>query len=341
MRLNKTSMDKLYDLMTMGFKHQMMRALHPSHLLQITLNHLDAVRHITDNSGVCELLDGTVRSVIDAYAPLSQGELWNLRYTLCRFFQDRRVKVSLFLQDGLQNMDGTLVLDVSGPLPPGSEVPGSIRYFESGKLLRTDKLPGFPGVVTVENSMLSDPRSCKLGDNLYVKERKSARTGTATAPAAGPEGTTPSTDILSGVGGTGPDTARKSGGVSAGEESSKYKPEEESGGSGGPGVGRAALDLLATLVRGGESKEDDTFRFSLFGDDGAMTNSSMGGGGGGMGSDIITFDAGDQAALRTMLSRIGWGEDGATAGGRAEGKASEDTKDMDGDDLLAMMDEVA
>jgi hypothetical protein len=36
------------------------------------------------------------------FKDLTSGEFALLRHTLCRFFQDRRVKVSLFLQDAIQ-----------------------------------------------------------------------------------------------------------------------------------------------------------------------------------------------------------------------------------------------
>lgn len=110
MRLNKSSMDKLYDLMSMGFKYQMLRCTHPSHLLQVTLNHLEAARGISDNAAVQDQVDAVHRLVIDTYSGLTQGEWWAVKHALNRFFQDRRVKVSLFLQDGVQHSDATLVL---------------------------------------------------------------------------------------------------------------------------------------------------------------------------------------------------------------------------------------
>jgi hypothetical protein len=58
---------------------------------------------------------------------LSAGELTLLRQTLCRFFQDRRVKVSLFLQDQIQLNDGAIVISPKGRVPKGTEVPGAIR----------------------------------------------------------------------------------------------------------------------------------------------------------------------------------------------------------------------
>ena len=45
-----------------------------------------------------------------------------IRQALCRFFTDKKVKVSLFLQDGIQRQDGTIALSYKGPLPPGVEV---------------------------------------------------------------------------------------------------------------------------------------------------------------------------------------------------------------------------
>ena len=44
MRLDKESMDKLYDLMIMAFKYQILMARQPLELIHVTLNHLDAIR---------------------------------------------------------------------------------------------------------------------------------------------------------------------------------------------------------------------------------------------------------------------------------------------------------
>ena len=44
MRLNESSMDKLFDLMTMGFKYQLLGCSYPQELLHVTLNHLYQLR---------------------------------------------------------------------------------------------------------------------------------------------------------------------------------------------------------------------------------------------------------------------------------------------------------
>jgi hypothetical protein len=41
MRLNANSMNKLYDLMTMSFKYQLLRMKFPEEIFQITMNHLN------------------------------------------------------------------------------------------------------------------------------------------------------------------------------------------------------------------------------------------------------------------------------------------------------------
>merc|ERR1719215_1459974 len=43
MRLNESSMDKLFDLMAMGFKYQVVSSTMPQEMVDITQNHLDAL----------------------------------------------------------------------------------------------------------------------------------------------------------------------------------------------------------------------------------------------------------------------------------------------------------
>ena len=152
----------------------MLRCTCPAQLLHITLNHLEALRRIVADGAVAELVDAAIRQCVEIYARLPVAELFALQATLARFFQDRRVKVSLFLQarrgaesargrrarrrvhcrllalphphhllqDGIQRMDGTIVLDLTGPLPPGTEPPGIVRYFDArGGKAGADKLP--------------------------------------------------------------------------------------------------------------------------------------------------------------------------------------------------------
>jgi hypothetical protein len=82
----------------------MLRCTYPAQLLHVTLNHLEALKRIVADSSVGELVDSAIRQSVELYTRLPLGEQFGLQLTLARFFQDRRVKVSLFLQVGLFSM---------------------------------------------------------------------------------------------------------------------------------------------------------------------------------------------------------------------------------------------
>jgi hypothetical protein len=151
----------------------------------VTLNHLEALRKISDTPAVVSLIDGAIRSCIQTYSALSTAEVRRLDRTIEMVFTDRnqlccsyshcvkhcvdfsrtgRLRCHCFYrygvgshplrigssftplrthsQDGIQNLDGSIVLDVSGPLPPGTEAPGTIKYFDAnGTKVGVDKVP--------------------------------------------------------------------------------------------------------------------------------------------------------------------------------------------------------
>jgi hypothetical protein len=50
--------------MTMGCKYQLLSCSHPSQLLQISLNHLDALRKLVKTSDVVKLVDSATTQLI-------------------------------------------------------------------------------------------------------------------------------------------------------------------------------------------------------------------------------------------------------------------------------------
>ncbi|EKX52386.1 hypothetical protein GUITHDRAFT_150773, partial [Guillardia theta CCMP2712] len=61
MKLSESSMDKLFDLMTTGFKYQIISCSTPSQLVDITLNHLDNIRNmVKEDQSLQRLLQQTV-----------------------------------------------------------------------------------------------------------------------------------------------------------------------------------------------------------------------------------------------------------------------------------------
>jgi hypothetical protein len=168
MRLNKSSMDKLYDLMTMGFKRQIVTCPSPQHYLMVTLNHLESLKKLVDNPQVHELIQEAIKKTITTYSTLTSGQWMVLKQCLMRYLQDKKVKVSLFLQQNLQASEGTLILKNEGNLPYGTEKPGYIRVLEGGSVVntRTFELDFGGNYGTCDEPI---DTGCVLGLNMYNK----------------------------------------------------------------------------------------------------------------------------------------------------------------------------
>jgi hypothetical protein len=247
---------------------------------------------------------------------MCSGEWGQIRRALCGFFQDRKVKVSLFLQDGLQKDDGSLVNNVRGLLPPGIAVPGRIRTFG----------PGGGGAETASSSfvhplsaelVLSPPvelREFILGQNIYARERP-------VAAAAAP--TIPSTALDDGSRWPSPaasarpvsDSTQKAHEILAGKQVAHATKE---------------LNLLASLITA-PSAPVAPFKINLFPD--SLNAAGGGGEGGGIIGKVetITIDF-NKAKGRQELDALVSGMGISGAGARQED---------DEDDLLALMDQAS
>jgi hypothetical protein len=219
MRLNKGSMDKLYDLMTMGLKQQIFACASPTWLLALSLTHLDGIKAILGapsptTASAVELLDSATRQMVSCYAGLPLGELFRLRQCLLRFFQDRRIKVSIFLQHKLQNLDGQLnrSQSLAGSLPIGTEPPGAVRYYgitrgpagptgaartQTPRQPQAQRASAFARsssyVPASENRCLCDPGAAAGGANVVARSSESVR-GRMVGPAA--EATGPNREVV-------------------------------------------------------------------------------------------------------------------------------------------------
>ncbi|XP_029475530.1 protein OSCP1 isoform X2 [Rhinatrema bivittatum] len=176
MRLNQASMDKLYDLMTMAFKYQVLLCPRPKDVLLVTFNHMDAIKDfVRDSPSILNQVDETFRQLIDLYSCLPAGEFQLIRQTLLIFFQDVHIRVSIFLKDKVQNSNGRFVLPICGPVPWGTEVPGLIRIFNlSGEeVKRVEFLNGGNYISPLREGSydLYGERILKLGTNMYSISR--------------------------------------------------------------------------------------------------------------------------------------------------------------------------
>lgn len=175
MRLNDSSMDKLYDLMTMAVKYQIYMCPCPADVLFVTLNHLDMLRDLTkDDPKIFENIEFVYTLLKQQYGTLSAAQWQFIRLTLLQFFQDMHTKVSLFLKAKSQADNGWFVISKSGPVPYGTDVPGTIRYFDdSGNEVCTKTFP-LPSTCSYQLAMkpgsieLRGDRGTKLGTNMYL-----------------------------------------------------------------------------------------------------------------------------------------------------------------------------
>lgn len=339
MRLNKSSMEKLYDLMTMGFKYQMISCASPEQYLHVTLNHLESIKRILKSSsangstsGVDELVDVAIDRVVSVYSNMTKGEWYQLRLSIMRYLQGKKVKVSLFLQQGMQTMDGQLVLSTKGHMPYGAEVPGTVRYYDGNTLIKTRNLPLHDGSDVVGKgsdclvlNQVFDPSST-LGLNLFSKDAVAqAKAGNQTNINLALSGLT-KTYGASADGGTSTAAGAKFvGGSGSAAHSSGSKITQSSA--------KAEISMLADLlgVGGSDSKESadmeadgKAFKINLFPDSFGSDSKR--------GDDVILIDIDASVGSKSVESYM-------TELGLKESKGSADAKnDDDEDDLLAMMD---
>eukprot|EP00735_Rhodelphis_limneticus_P014985 TRINITY_DN9110_c0_g1::TRINITY_DN9110_c0_g1_i1::g.18209::m.18209 TRINITY_DN9110_c0_g1::TRINITY_DN9110_c0_g1_i1::g.18209 ORF type:complete len:375 (+),score=55.15,sp/Q29S00/OSCP1_BOVIN/39.18/9e-77,Oscp1/PF10188.4/1.2e-60,Ribosomal_60s/PF00428.14/0.14,Ribosomal_60s/PF00428.14/1.5e+04 TRINITY_DN9110_c0_g1_i1:132-1256(+) len=285
MRLSEASMDKLFDLMTMGFKYQLVSCIHPEELIQATQNHLISVIQLVDDLKIKASVQSTLNQLDSFFGDLPVGELVLLRQTLSRFVQDRRVKVSLFLQDGIQNVDGSIILPKKAHLPPNAEMPGTVRYYDSRGQKTTEEK------ISLEISkdvypVNVQPRTT-LGNNLYIKKAGSSAPAPAAAAAA-----------LDAAQNDEPDTPKKT---------KSYK--EVSGGQ--------EMSQLVSLIRSQTPSSTQNFKLNLFPGDAAAASGS--GLSGRPSSQLIVFDAApDRSELDKMVASLGIDDDRGPA--KSEGE---------------------
>ena len=237
-------MDKLYDLMTTGFKYQVISCKTGFEIIDVTLNHLDSIRSMVSGD-VIELVNECHRKVNELYASLSAGSLALVRQTILRILQDRKVKVSPFLLDGIQNTDGSMVIVPAGMLPPEFQIPGQVRFLIEGA---GDQIVHYPLPLSGVCETFNGVACSVLGFNLYLKShaRERAAEGQRSAPA-------PMQD-----GGACPRPASKK--TTAGAE----------------------LNLLGSLLdMAGAKQEAEEFKLSIF-DESKTSAANAGGGGSGV-----------------------------------------------------------
>ncbi|KAL7685763.1 putative organic solute carrier protein [Plasmopara halstedii] len=182
MRLNTNSMDKLYDLMRMGFKYQVLSCSSADELLQVVMNHLHNTKDLIDSAPIQQQVDQTIELFLTHFGNMKPADFYVLKQLLCRFFQDTRIKVSLFLQNNIQSTDGTLAIHHKGYTASGGKVPGIIRYFDALNRVEEEEtfaISSAEGSIEAPNGSVLERNqiNTELGFNMYEADSKDGKKG--------------------------------------------------------------------------------------------------------------------------------------------------------------------
>ncbi|XP_032454766.1 protein OSCP1 isoform X1 [Nasonia vitripennis] len=108
MRLDDNSMNKLFDLMIMMVKYQLVTASGPREVFLSTLNHLDALRDMAAiDRTLGKHIDFTYQLLLDTYGQMNHKEIWQIRTECLRQIRNHNVRVSILLRLGMQNQDAS------------------------------------------------------------------------------------------------------------------------------------------------------------------------------------------------------------------------------------------
>lgn len=123
MRLNSTSMNKLFELMLMALKLQLLRTRYPEEIYQIVLNHFTCVEEIIkmidpNDNNLINMVNNSKDNFMNVYGKLNPYDYIILKSVVLRFLQGKNVKVSIFIQENLQDSNSILYLPMNEVSPP-------------------------------------------------------------------------------------------------------------------------------------------------------------------------------------------------------------------------------
>jgi hypothetical protein len=131
-----------------------------------------AASESTIEGTMSDLIDAVGRTMRAVYGTLAAAELWALHSTMLSFFQDRRIRVSIFLTENLQTPDGQLVLPEPQPPAYGAPALGALKYFDTA-----GKQVGATAVLAplaAKRGMGAPIAPAALGSNVYAAHRTKA-----------------------------------------------------------------------------------------------------------------------------------------------------------------------
>ena len=114
MRLDISSMDKLWDLMIMVFKWQVAMATsndEPQSILDLTFRHMDGIGRLIPEMKKTLLIDCTKRHLIEYWDSMSVNDRDMIVNNMKKWVDPFHVKISILIRLGFQRMDGSFELN--------------------------------------------------------------------------------------------------------------------------------------------------------------------------------------------------------------------------------------
>lgn len=176
MRLSKPSMDKLYDLMTMGLKYQLLQCRESCELFQLTLNHLFSILEMIDERETINVITNVIEKTKEMSQKFTFADWKLVQEQLYDFFQDRHVKVSLFLSSGIQYQNGFYKLEKHESLVlPYSNGCGTVTFYQKGEACHSQTIADHPNVhitpIKDASHLNSNKLVCMYGFNMYHNQK--------------------------------------------------------------------------------------------------------------------------------------------------------------------------
>uniref|UniRef100_A0A182W1Y4 Uncharacterized protein n=1 Tax=Anopheles minimus TaxID=112268 RepID=A0A182W1Y4_9DIPT len=107
MRLDISSMDKLWDLMIMIFKWQMfITNKNAQMLLDLTFRHLDGIGRLIPEMRKQILIDNVKKSLLELWEPLCEDEQTIVHRKVYKWLKPYNTKISILIRMGLQKSNG-------------------------------------------------------------------------------------------------------------------------------------------------------------------------------------------------------------------------------------------
>lgn len=189
MRLTEENFAKLYNLMLMTFKYQILHAVHPRQILMLTFNHLEAVQKVALATPELSELVGHVHTRLEEVFCAKPASDWQfIKETMLGFLQGQLSPISLLIKNDLQYDDGWIKLPSELPTSMHAvERIGLITYFESGSE-RTQFFPcstSTKGMPEEGSTDRGQSHGTDLGENLFAKFSEGRANGAPSGNASG------------------------------------------------------------------------------------------------------------------------------------------------------------